>query len=1014
MISLRAALLSICLSALPAASNPGTAPVLIAPAKGAADVGPQPLFSWHSVPNFSSYHIQVTSGFDSLFIAPPTIADVELSDTLRESPPLIKGIKYFWRVATVDGSHVLGPWSEIRSFTTFPDPPNVPTPMMPMEGATEVDLNPNFMWMLASGDMHIQIATDTGFSAIAVDDSGFTGMFRTEGPLLRNTTYYWRSRAKNLAGVSAWTARRSFTTQVAPLGPPVPLGPPDKAPGVPTTSVTIFWMDTNTDTAAGVKSYTLQVTTDSTFPPSASIGFPMPPYVFNGVTTFPDHQQLSAALPFNTRYYWRVMVTKGAKSSIWSKVFSFTTQPPPPTSITLITPSHNAVDVPLTPTLHWHDDMPLPPPAPPMMTPSSWQVSIATDTTFPPFVFTSGGPMPPYVYQGNTVSDTLTPGVVLARGTKYYWRVMVPMNGIAGMGGGNGSYALDSFTTIPNPPDAVVLTSPADGSVDFLPGGELKWNAAARATQYRFEIADDSNFTTGVRISDLQFPDVAGVRMTTSHTYYWHVKAKNGGGEAAWSPTWSFTTAPPPPPAPALVSPADNSTGVTVSPSLQWSGSAGATSYQVQLSADSAFATTLVDENLTATDKTVGPLAKGIRYFWRVRAKNAGGAGDWSQLGHFTTELPAIPAPPALVAPADNATGVTVTPTLRWSAAAGADSYRVQLSLDSNFAVTLLDAAGLADTAKASPTLLQAVRYFWRARAKNLGGESDWSVGHFTTEPPPPPPAPALIAPAAALGNVQVNPSLSWHSSAGASVYHVQVSALSDFSVLASDVTGPDTSLALSGLANDVTYHWRVYAINLGGPGAPAASDFTTIVALPGAVSLVTPHDGDTLKVDSLMARWHQGGPKADRYWVEISSDSSFATKASDTSVTDTAYAIHQAAANGKYWWRVKAHNAAGWGAFGSARWFIVELSATAIAEFSLRSFEAGGAALHYSLAREARVLVRLFDYEGKLRSTPFDERQGWGNHAVTLEPALLPRGLYILRFEAGGFRRDVPLRWGR
>src|SRR4051812_47218702 len=116
MNPLRAALLAICLpSALMTAASAAEAVQLIAPAKGALDVG-QPAFFWHSVPTFTSYRLQVTSGFDSLFIAPPTVLDVEVADTVRESSPLIKGVKYFWRVATVDGSHVPGPWSESRSF----------------------------------------------------------------------------------------------------------------------------------------------------------------------------------------------------------------------------------------------------------------------------------------------------------------------------------------------------------------------------------------------------------------------------------------------------------------------------------------------------------------------------------------------------------------------------------------------------------------------------------------------------------------------------------------------------------------------------------------------------------------------------------------------------------------------------------------------------------------------------------------------------------------------------------
>ena len=57
-----------------------------------------------------------------------------------------------------------------------------------------------------------------------------------------------------------------------------------------------------------------------------------------------------------------------------------------------------------------------------------------------------------------------------------------------------------------------------------------------------------------------------------------------------------------PPDVPTLLSPTDLATGIAISPTLSWNASSGATSYQVQVSTASNFATTVFDQSgITAT-----------------------------------------------------------------------------------------------------------------------------------------------------------------------------------------------------------------------------------------------------------------------------------------------------------------------------------------------------------------------------------------------------------------------------
>ena len=95
----------------------------------------------------------------------------------------------------------------------------------------------------------------------------------------------------------------------------------------------------------------------------------------------------------------------------------------------------------------------------------------------------------------------------------------------------------------------------------------------------------------------------------------------------------------------------------------------------------------------------------------------------------FVGSAPAtsVPLPPALSVPANFATKVSTTPTFRWTASAGATSYRIQISSRSDFASTQVDQAGLTATSFTAPRLPAKRTLYWRANAANTGGTSGWS-----------------------------------------------------------------------------------------------------------------------------------------------------------------------------------------------------------------------------------------------------------------------------------------------
>jgi hypothetical protein len=89
---------------------------------------------------------------------------------------------------------------------------------------------------------------------------------------------------------------------------------------------------------------------------------------------------------------------------------------------------------------------------------------------------------------------------------------------------------------------------------------------------------------------------------------------------------------------PTLSSPSNSSTDISTSPTLSWNSVTDATSYDVQVSTSNTFSTTVVDDNVTSTSKSVSGLDYETTYYWRARALNAGETSDWSSVWSFTTE----------------------------------------------------------------------------------------------------------------------------------------------------------------------------------------------------------------------------------------------------------------------------------------------------------------------------------------------------------------------------------------
>ena len=192
-----------------------------------------------------------------------------------------------------------------------------------------------------------------------------------------------------------------------------------------------------------------------------------------------------------------------------------------------------------------------------------------------------------------------------------------------------------------------------------------------------------------------------------------------------------------PPEIPLLSEPEDGATDVPVNPVFYWHLTNWAQTYDFQVSTIDDFSSLVVDQtDIADTNLTVYGLAELTTFYWRVRAVNSLGESNWSAIWSFTTAEASInpPAIPLLMSPPNNAVDVELSMQMQWYSSEMAETYSLQMSVNSDFSALFVNITGISDTVYNSPLLNGGTVYFWRIRAVNAGGVSGWSESwHFTT-----------------------------------------------------------------------------------------------------------------------------------------------------------------------------------------------------------------------------------------------------------------------------------------
>ena len=276
---------------------------LLKPGNDALQIPLTGKFEWNSITEISNYQIQVSE-------TPDFQTFVYNIDTTRKNnfdySDLKLNNRYYWKVRFVKDTDTSN-WSNIWSFTTV-DLDSLPIPALlnPIDGKKGYPVNGVLSWseVKDANKYQISLSKNRNFNNIFLKNSDIEETIFIYSNLEYNHTYFWRVSALADNAKSAWSAERSFLTE---LENPVILYPYDNLIAQPIDGG-ILW-----SVSEDISLYHLQIATDSTF--------------INIVTDIDNIYEMSYNynLPGNTIYYCRVKSYNDTNQSRWSNIVRFET-----------------------------------------------------------------------------------------------------------------------------------------------------------------------------------------------------------------------------------------------------------------------------------------------------------------------------------------------------------------------------------------------------------------------------------------------------------------------------------------------------------------------------------------------------------------------------------------------------------------------------------------------------------------------------------------------------------------
>ena len=410
------------------------------------------------------------------------------------------------------------------------------------------------------------------------------------------------------------------------------------------------------------------------------------------------------------------------------------------------------------------------------------------------------------LYSGASTSYNQTD---LGIGT-YYFRVKATNS--CGVSDWQAGAAITVSAAPSMPPGISYPTSDCDGNF------QVSWTAVSGADSYTLQRSTNASFTDA---------DDVYAGSSTSYNqsglgdgaYYYRVRASNSCGESGWR-SGSAVTVSSTPSAPSAISyPSENSGGDFT---VNWSSVSGAADYTLQRSTDASFTDAGDVYSGSSTSYNQSGLGDGT-YYYRVRASNSCGESGWRSGSAVTvSSIPSAPA--AINYPTEDCGGDF---TVSWSSVSEAADYTLQRSTNASFADPAEVYSGSSTSYNQSG--LGDGTYYYRVRANNASGVSDWRGGSALAVSSAPSPPTAIAYPSIACdGDCEV----SWPAVSGSDGYVLQRSTDASFATKAILYSGSSISYHQTGLG-DGTYYYRVQAKNTCGESGWRTGSAVAIFSAP-------------------------------------------------------------------------------------------------------------------------------------------------------------------------------------
>ncbi len=406
--------------------------------------------------------------------------------------------------------------------------------------------------------------------------------------------------------------------------------------------------------------------------------------------------------------------------------------------------------------------------------------------------------------------------------------------------------------------------------------------------------------------------------------------------------------------APALVSPSNGLTGVSVVPTLSWT-SIGAASYKLYVSTVSDFSSSVYTsagpgyEGTNTSkifDPTIAnfPLANATKYYWKIGAFDQDGNEYTSDTYHFTTIIAAMPT---LLLPANGVELGGASTIFSWYTLVSGIQFELQISTSSDFNSFVIDTTTANTFVSVDNTnFALGTTYYWKVISKTIPVSGNPVIINysgtrkFSMEGLPKPIAYYPVNNASVISNP---PTMNWYVlsiNPKVTEYHVKYSTTPNDGSLTFPTTCTDTkgefstgttdsySVIPHALKPGTKYYWSVASSD--GTHESAYSDETSFTVFGNVQFAVCypsyPTGGAQLFTNQPTLYWFTNmfAPGL-QYQVRYSTDQSTWTKTKANKIFTTSYTFpDELTANSHYYWQVRASfDGSNWGPWSASGDFL-------------------------------------------------------------------------------------------